>query len=46
VILGGIVFAILPILVTLAASVFIDDAFNEESSAFGVLPWYTFFAAI
>ena len=45
VVLGGIVFAFLPILITLIASIFIDDAFNEGSSSFGVLPWLTFFSA-
>ena len=45
VVLGGIVFAILPLSVALIASIFVDDALNEGSSAFGVLPWLTFFTA-
>ena len=45
VVLGGIVFAFLPLLITLIASMFKDDAFDEGSSAFGVLPWLTFFTA-
>ena len=44
-VLGGIIFAFLPLLVTLIASIFVDDAFNEGSSSFGVLPWLTFFTA-
>jgi hypothetical protein len=35
VVLGGIVFAILPLSVALIASIFVDDAFNEGSSDFG-----------
>ena len=45
VVLGGIIFAFLPLLVTLIASIFVDDALNEGSSSFGVLPWLTFFTA-
>ena len=45
VVLGGIVFAFLPLLITLIASIFVDDAFNEGNSAFGTLPWLTFFTA-
>jgi len=45
VVLGGVVFAFLPLLVTLVASIFVDDAFNEGTSAFGTLPWLTFFSA-
>ena len=45
VVIGGIVFAFLPLLITLIASIFVDDAFNEGTSAFGTLPWLTFFSA-
>jgi hypothetical protein len=45
VVLGGIVFAILPISITLIASIFDEDAFNEGTNAFGTLPWLTFFTA-
>lgn len=45
VVLGGILFAFLPLLITLIASIFVDDAFNEGTSAFGTLPWLTFFSA-
>ena len=45
VVLGGILFAFLPLLITLVASIFVDDAFNEGTSAFGTLPWLTFFSA-
>lgn len=45
VVFGGFVFAFLPLLITLVASIFVDDAFNEGTSAFGTLPWLTFFTA-
>lgn len=45
VVLGGIIFAILPLSVALIASLFVDDALNEGSSSFGVLPWLTFLTA-
>ena len=45
VVLGGIIFAILPLSIALIASIFVDDALNEGSSSFGVLPWLTFFTA-
>jgi len=45
VVLGGIIFAILPLSVALIASIFVKDAMNEGSSAFGVLPWFTFITA-
>jgi TRAP-type C4-dicarboxylate transport system permease small subunit len=45
VVLGGIIFAILPLSVALIASIFVKDAMNEGSSAFGVLPWFTFLTA-
>jgi TRAP-type C4-dicarboxylate transport system permease small subunit len=45
VVLGGIIFAILPLSVALTASIFVKDAMNEGSSAFGVLPWFTFLTA-
>jgi len=38
----GFIFGFLPILIPLAASVFIDDALNEGSSTLGALPWLTF----
>ena len=44
-VLGGIIFAILPLSVALTASIFVKDAMNEGSSAFGVLPWFTFLTA-
>ena len=44
-VLGGIIFAFLPLLVTLIASIFVDDAFNEGTNDFGTLPWLTFFTA-
>lgn len=40
---SGLVFAFLPILIPLVASIFIDDALNEGTSPLGVLPWLTFF---
>ena len=45
VVLGGIIFAILPLSIALIASIFVDDALNEGSSSFGVLPWFTFITA-
>jgi TRAP-type C4-dicarboxylate transport system permease small subunit len=45
VVLGGIIFAILPLSIALIASIFVDDAMNEGSSSFGVLPWFTFITA-
>ncbi len=42
VVLGGLVFSVLPLLITLVASAFIEDAFNEGTSAIGALPWLTF----
>ncbi len=45
VVLGGIIFAILPLSVALIASIFVKDAMNEGSSSFGVLPWSTFITA-
>ena len=42
VVLGGVVFAFLPLIVTLVASLFVDDAFNEGTSSFGALPWLMF----
>lgn len=38
---AGVVFAFLPIIITLVASIFVDDAFNEGMSAWGTLPWLT-----
>ena len=40
-VLAGIVFAFLPLLITLVASIFIHDAFNEGTSSIGALPWLT-----
>ena len=40
---AGLVFGFFPILIPLAASIFIDDALNEGTSTLGVLPWLTFF---
>jgi len=40
---AGLVFVLLPILIPLVASIFLDDALNEGSSALGTLPWLTFF---
>lgn len=40
-VLSGILFAFSPILLTLVASLFIDDAFNEGTSSIGALPWLT-----
>lgn len=42
-VLGGIVFAFLPILITLVASIFMGTDLNEGNSAIGALPWLTFF---
>ena len=42
-VLGGIVFALLPILITLVASIFMGTDLNEGNSAIGALPWLTFF---
>ena len=43
IVLGGLIFAFLPLLITLVASIFIDDAMNEGTSAFGTLPWFMIF---
>lgn len=40
-VLSGFLFAFSPILITLVASLFIDDAFNEGTSSIGALPWLT-----
>ena len=40
---AGLLFGFFPILMPLVASMFIDDALNEGSSALGALPWLTFF---
>ena len=40
---AGLVFVLLPILIPLVASIFLDDALNEGASALGALPWLTFF---
>jgi hypothetical protein len=37
-ILGGTVFAFIPLIITLVASIFVDDAFNERTSTLGALP--------
>jgi TRAP-type C4-dicarboxylate transport system permease small subunit len=42
-VLGGLVFGFFPIIIALVASIFVDDALNESSSAWGVLPWFTIF---
>ena len=43
IVLGGLVFGFFPIIIALVASIFVDDALNESSSAWGVIPWFTFF---
>ncbi len=40
-VLGGMIFAISPLLFSLVASIFVDDAFNE-STALGSAPWLMF----
>jgi hypothetical protein len=40
-VLGGMIFAISPLLFSLAASIFVDDAFNE-STALGTAPLLMF----
>ena len=40
-VLGGMIFAISPLLFSLVASIFVDDAFNE-STALGSTPWLMF----
>jgi hypothetical protein len=40
-VLGGMIFAISPLLFSLVASMFVDDAFNE-STALGSTPWLMF----
>lgn len=43
IVLGGVIFAFLPILINLIASIFIDDALNEGTNTLGTLPWLTIF---
>jgi hypothetical protein len=40
-VLGGVIFGISPLLFSLVASIFVDDAFNE-STALGTAPWLMF----
>jgi len=40
-VLGGMIFGISPLLFSLVASIFVDDAFNE-STALGSTPWLMF----
>ena len=40
-VLGGMIFAISPLLFSLVASIFVDNAFNE-STALGATPWLMF----
>ena len=40
-VLGGVIFAISPLLFSLVASIFVDNAFNE-STALGATPWLMF----
>ena len=40
-VLGGMIFAISPLLFSLVASIFVDNAFNE-STALGSTPWLMF----
>ena len=40
-VLGGVIFGISPLLFSLVASIFTDDAFNE-STALGATPWLMF----
>ena len=42
-VVGGIVLAFLPILITLVTSIFMGTDLNEGNSAIGALPWLTFF---
>ena len=39
--LGGVIFGISPLLFSLVASIFVDNAFNE-STALGSAPWLMF----
>ena len=39
--LAGVVFGFSPLLLTLVASIFVDDALNEGTSTWGALPWLT-----
>ena len=41
IVVAGVVFAFLPLLITLVGSIFVDDAFNEGTSSLGTLPWLT-----
>ena len=41
-VLGGVIFGFSPLLFSLIASIFVDDALNE-STALGTIPWYTLF---
>lgn len=41
-VLGGVILGFSPLLFSLVASIFVDDALNE-STAFGSLPLYTIF---
>ena len=40
-VLGGVIFGFSPLLFSLVASIFVDDAFNE-STALGSTPWLMF----
>jgi hypothetical protein len=40
-VLGGVIFGISPLLLSLVASIFVDDALNE-STALGSTPWLMF----
>ncbi|MEY3278770.1 MAG: hypothetical protein RLZZ426_1256 [Actinomycetota bacterium] len=40
-VLGGVIFGFSPLLFSLVASIFVDDAFNE-STALGSAPWLMF----
>ena len=40
-VLGGMIFAISPLLFSLVASIFVDNAF-DESTALGATPWLMF----
>lgn len=42
VVVVGAIFALLPLIITLVASIFVDDAFNEGTSTLGTLPWLMF----
>lgn len=41
-VVGGVILGFFPLLFSLVASIFVEDALNE-STALGAIPWYTFF---